>query len=477
MKLFNGENEEAKEIFLSSLEIDPNFFLANVDINESDVKLKQIYNQKAAKNIGGVNNYEKLYYEYTSTNNRFKKRGIAKKIKDNYPNNYEGYILEGLTHYWWSINTEKAQENFKEAIKLDPDNIIACLNYVDYRYNGASKAFVLRSDNDFYKKFDKDASELIEKFPNNITVLSRMGLIYRNSITEDDNSRFDKSKDIYEKAIEIAKKNNSSRKFNLTLDLADLYIMSGKYGEGLEILNNAVNISEGTQKIVSNFTLFNSYIFMNDYLNAVKAIDRFIDSIQVDQSITEEQKLKCMVGTNYMKTVIYAHADQKKRAQLSLNDYKISSDKLIEFFGWKRDSVNSNLSRLGIQNLGERIRWTQFTPYWQLRNEAWTDILIGNYQKASKLLDELEKKYNQNRNDLRGVLDIMQGNLEQGISKLDKIGTGKYPLYFKAQALRSLGKTENAIQLLDSIRFLPIQNINNSLIVKRSNDLYKELIN
>ena len=36
------------------------------------------------------------------------------------------------------------------------------------------------------------------------------------------------------------------------------------------------------------------------------------------------------------------------------------------------------------------------------------------------------KKYNQNRNDLRGVLDIMQGNLEQGISKLDKIGTGKY---------------------------------------------------
>ena len=60
----------------------------------------------------------------------------------------------------------------------------------------------------------------------------------------------------------------------------------------------------------------------------------------------------------------------------------------------------------------------------------------------------------------------MQGNLEQGISKLDKIGTGKYPLYFKAQALRSLGKTENAIQLLDSIRFLPIQNINNSLIVK-----------
>ena len=42
--------------------------------------------------------------------------------------------------------------------------------------NGASKAFVLRSDNDFYKKFDKDASELIEK-PNNITVLSRIGLI------------------------------------------------------------------------------------------------------------------------------------------------------------------------------------------------------------------------------------------------------------------------------------------------------------
>ena len=31
----------------------------------------------------------------------------------------------------------------------------------------------------------------------------------------------------------------------------------------------------------------------------------------------------------------------------------------------------------------------------QLRNEAWTDIFIG-YQKASKLLDELEK-YNQQK--------------------------------------------------------------------------------
>ena len=82
------------------------------------------------------------------------------------------------------------------------------------------------------------------------------------------------------KKLSKLQKNNSSRKFNLTLDF-DLYIII-KYGEGLEILNNAVSISEGTQKIVSNF-LFHSYIFMNDYLNAVKAIDRFIDSIQVDQ--------------------------------------------------------------------------------------------------------------------------------------------------------------------------------------------------
>ena len=70
---------------------------------------------------------------------------------------------------------------------------------------------------------------------------------------------------------------------------------------------------------------------MNDYLMLKLLIDLLIVFKLI--KITEEQKLKCMVGTNYMKTVIYAHADQKKRAQLSLNDYKISSDKLVNFFG------------------------------------------------------------------------------------------------------------------------------------------------
>ncbi len=97
------------------------------------------------------------------------------------------------------------------------------------------------------------------------------------------------------------------------------------------------------------------------------------------------------------------------------------------------------------------------TPYWQTRNEAWVNILIGNYKKASEYIESAIEE-NRPSNDLHGILNIMQGNMNEGIEKLEKVNT-RYPLYFKAQAYINSGEIDKATQLLDSIRFLPIQNL------------------
>jgi tetratricopeptide (TPR) repeat protein len=197
LKLFNGEEIEAKQGFLSALRLDPDFLMANIDINEDNIKLKQSFTNKAKNSIQKSNEFEKLYFIYKTTSSRFEKRKIAQQIIEKYPNNYEGYIMEGLTHSWWAVDTEEAQNLFKKAIEVDPNNLYANFNIVEYKYNGAPTAFSLRNDIEFYKSFNKDASDLINKFPDNISVLSRMALIYRNSMIVEDESRYKKSLDLY----------------------------------------------------------------------------------------------------------------------------------------------------------------------------------------------------------------------------------------------------------------------------------------
>ncbi len=182
---------------------------------------------------------------------------------------------------------------------------------------------MLRNESSFYNEFDKDASSLINKFPDNIRVLSTMALIYRNSMIDKDQSRYNKSLELYKKALNISNESGSSVKVNLTKDIGDLYIMSGQNYEGLNSIKHAIDISQdNNQNILNHFSLFNAYIYIGDYLNAIKSIDTFLASIN-EYGFTEEEKLKCLVGGNYHKAIIYAHANQKKRAEQSIVEYLI----------------------------------------------------------------------------------------------------------------------------------------------------------
>ena len=473
IKLFNGEEIEAKQGFLSALRLDPNFFMANTDINEDNIKLKQSFTNKARNSVLKANEFEKLYFKYKTTPSRFEKRKIAQQIIEKYPNNYEGYIMKGLTHSWWEVDTEEAQNLFKKAIEIDPNNLSANFNIVEYKYNGAQTAFSLRNDIEFYESFNNDASNLIDKFPNNIRVLSTMALIYRNSMIDEDQSRYEKSLDLYKRALEIANESGSSVKAKITRDIGDLYVMSGQKSEGVTSIKQAIDISQdNSQNILNNFALINAYIYMGDYLNAVKSIDNFLGSIN-GYGFTEEEKLQCLVGGNYHKAIIFAHANQKKRAKQSLTEYKKQSDELIKFYGWERDKVHGIVGRMGVRS-GDKVEWTELSPYSQLNNEIWVDILIGNYDKAKDLLKQIKETYNDDSYSFRGILDIMQGKMGEGIKNLEKTNA-RYPLYFKAQAFKNSGQIDKATQLLDSIRFLPIQNLFNALVVKRSSDLYKQI--
>ena len=138
-----------------------------------------------------------------------------------------------------------------------------------------------------------------------------MALIYRNSMIDEDQSRYEKSLKLYKKALDIANQSGSSVKVDITRGIGDLYVMSGQNSNGINSIKLAIDISQDNkQNISNNFALFIAYIYMGDYLNAVKSIDNFIGSIN-GYGFTEEEKLQCL-GANFYKSIVFAHANQKK---------------------------------------------------------------------------------------------------------------------------------------------------------------------
>ena len=77
---FNQEYVEAKNNYLAALRLDPNFIMANLQINESNALVKSSFAEKARNQIDNGNDYEKLYLSFLDSNNKMDSRKIANEI-------------------------------------------------------------------------------------------------------------------------------------------------------------------------------------------------------------------------------------------------------------------------------------------------------------------------------------------------------------------------------------------------------------
>ena len=215
--------------------------------------------------------------------------------------------------------------------------------------------------------------------------------------------------------------------------------------------------------------MFLAYLYIGDYFSAVKHINNFEKSL-VNSGFTEEEILKCQVGLNNYKSIIFAHANQKQKALESLETYKDFSKQLVAFYGLK-ENIHSQLNSYPGPSI---LRWKEASPRSQLWNEIWVNILVGEHKKAELFQNRFENTFGDRQIQWDGILNVLQGNSEKGYSILRPMTFG-YMQYFKSQALISLGEKEKAKKVLDSVRQLPEGSIFSNLVVKRSSDLYKSL--
>lgn len=474
----NFEQLEAKEDYLAALRLDPNMVVALTEINEQNFQIKKNYIKKAISNLNRSNEFERLYFEWDTLANqgkqREKKLELAKKIIELYPQKIDGYIMKGQSYNTWAIPHEKdCVSSFNQALEIDPMNVKASLGQFNCKYNGSARTVLLKLDLNFYNKFEEDANAILSKFPNSFPINLNIANKYRDSYNFIDQERLEKAKKLYEKSIQIADKRGSSSKILAIKNIARLNLDVGDLEKSIEFYKTAVKMSENkTQFMTSNFDVFMAHIFQNDFLGAIRAIEEFNKDID-SYNFTKEEKLKCLVGLEYYKSLIYGHANQKDRALESLENYKFHSNNLMDFYGFDKNQKNLNQVVGNIQG-PDRIRWKELTTQRQLNNEIWVNILIGNYGKAENLITKHGEIYGSTPNGWIGILNVMKGNSEKAYNIL-KSGNFAYFQYFKAQALISLGEKDMAKSVLDSVRQTSGMNFFNNFIIKRAAKLYQTL--
>lgn len=470
---FDQDYIKANSAYKSALELDPNFVMALTEINESDISLAKIYRKKALENFANLNAYEKLAFEWdtlpNSGNWRSKKIEISKRIIELYPDKIEGYINLAQSYAASNDSDEKLQV-LDRAIELDPLNSIPYVLKLTALFSNSSKSIPLQKNPEFFKKFQILSDQMLELFPDNIRVITSIADIYSNSYDYFDQTRIDKSISLFNKALDLSNKIKSSNKARILSRFSRVYISSGVTDKGIDLIKEGIRLSENSgQTIERYFNLFKGLIYSGKLIDAISEIDKFESNLN-NLSLSELELLKCSVGINLFKAVIFAHSNNKKRAFSSFESYVSASSKLINFLGFKKNITDQLSSYPGSNS----TRFRDAGPMQILVNEIWINILVGEHANASNLLSEMKSKYSNEPKHWIGLLKVMQGETENALEILNPIRFG-YFQYFKAQAQLNLGEKEKATQLLDSVRRLPNGNFYNNFIIKRADDLLKNI--
>ena len=470
--IFNQEYVEAKNNYLAALRLDPNFIMANLQINETNAIVKSSFAEKARNQIDNGNDYEKLYLSFLDSNNKMDRRKIANEIIQKYPNSTEGFELL-IETYSTGQERDQGVEILEELINKFPYSADIFFQYIRFKYTSSSNSINLKKDLKFFNEFVEFSKFVSDKFPNSLRLINQIGQGFRNSINFNDNTRFDKAISYYQKAQDIVNRTGSSQKISLNRNFGRTYLSNGMLEKALPYFTEAIKLSDNSsQKIASYFDLFLAYLYEGNYFETIKEIESFENNLST-YGLTKEEALRAKVGIYNFKTIIYSHANQKERALNSFEKYIQSSNDLISYYGFTGNDIeiDNSINKLAGSNIS---RFKSSRPSQQLWHKIWVSILIGDYDLGYELIEIHKSKFKSDVPYFLGQLNVMKGNINEGYDILKNNSFG-YFQYFKAQALIGMGKPEIAKQVLDSVRQLSAGSIYTSLVSKKAKLLYENL--
>ena len=420
----------------SALLFDPNFALASLNRWHPDPDIRTKNRKKAYSLMNQVSSAEK----HILKSNQFGDAGnsdsalytIQKLVEEN-PGSYEAYNALGLI-YGGRNELLLSEKAYKKAIELNPDNYEAytrlCGQHIMYGFYD-----ILPDEKRDIDKGREYTEKLIELKPNRAHGHHFKANSYRQT------AEFKKAIPLYDKAMQLSKGTNS--------EAAETYVsahnlmFSGDFDKARERYKKAVEIAKNKKDFSTEGDIMNyitlSYLFQKDFEGALDNLYAMMENLESNKELSEAEYLDMATEAERRKFLCYAHNQMEKEATKSLL-------KTIE--------LNEKLAVLmqdEIRLKGHQRRKAYLT--------SWNDILFGNYQSARQNLETLKEIAGTFQSPtafngyyrLMGMLYLMEGSPAKAEELFNQGGWNTYFDYFKALALKANGNKEEAKEILSNI--------------------------
>ena len=426
------------QYFKKALELDPDFVLANLWINEPDPSKWAAHRQKAIANKEKGSDAERILVEMAVAQREDRLTDAVKlgeELVDKYPNSSDSYVYLGNAIKWLN-DFDGAEDNYRKALEINPENLRALWQLTSHHMNVYIGQVMRPKEEQDRALARKYIDKMIEVSPDAGSFLQMRGNLLRAQ------SDFESAKKWYSRALESRESQNLPKAGILGV-IAHNLLFNGEIEEAHEFYNRSIAASvRPGQKIGQwNFKL-QAYLFVGDYSGAVEAADNVLAEMD-GFGFSEAELYQNKQAIEFRKFLAEAHNQNREEAYESMNS-------LASY----REKENSLLAEDYIRERNFKIQDTQ--------NQAWFYLLFGEYDKAEAKLEDLYAIVSKiegptaliDYRAMKGIIALSTGNPTEAIKYLDdKINTENYQYYsyYKGLALKALDRNEEARSIFQAL--------------------------
>lgn len=429
-----GESQEARELFLEAVALDPSFSLAHTYLayseNTSEEAVERL--QTAGKYLEKAGPWEKLYYEWmeaTLSENWPKRYATAQKMVAAYPGLARAWLLAAFA-YEDLEQTEDARTAYKKAIALAPGWHEA--------YQQLAASYLSAEPKDLELAYD-NAQKVVALVPRHAGSLVLLGEVYGAQ------HRWEDAVTAFSKAIELDPANSGAY-----YKRGNVYSVQEKYEEArADYRLGGVYNTDFPAQTAQNIAY--TYLYQGDFSKALQTI--FDAEGKSKNSGDAYRDLAGQFNFLGVAARIAFHAGDAPALTAVLQRWDPVSDGLAK--------------EVGVDELGRNIKANML--YWKGLNEA----LKGEYEQALARGQEIRQVLAPISNpdklepyhSLMGHILYRQGDFDRAITHFEQTDKNSvYENYWRAKSYEAMGTKGMALELYKRIAANTYNDVGNALI-------------
>ena len=275
LKSQRGDYVGSKLDFEACLRIDPNFIMACLDINETNIVKKNNYTKRAYENYDNASETEKIFIDLSRVKNDEERLSLLNRLASLNPNNSD--VFYRLGSYYLNKDHNKFKENFDKALSINPNNwdVNRTIFFRKYPGGGSGSSLYKTTDNffifpDSINSLESDIKKLIDIDTLNVQVYRKFGDIWRQS------NDLEKAKYYYLKGAELCSVEGNSYRSELIHTAGNATFLMGDIEESFKYFNESLEIEfDLYPRMKRVYQLATAYLYDQNHEKAIETLENY----------------------------------------------------------------------------------------------------------------------------------------------------------------------------------------------------------